>query len=112
MMDINHARMLRARADHDDAQRQAQLTRISGQSKPSPDANTTVADAEMLIQAHDYADGEVIGLVPVGGHGDSRQRVIYHDGRAVVDPSYDRVLNSRGPGISDSPAGWTAQSSR
>lgn len=109
------ARMLKARAEHDEAHRQAQAARIAGQAKPSPESVISVAEAELLVQAHDYADGEVIGRVPVGAHlGDGHQRIVCRDGTAVIDPGYDHVLLPRDPTvpIGDTQTGWTSQSGR
>jgi hypothetical protein len=59
--DFTLTAMLRARADHDAAQRREQLARLAAAPKPKPQTLMSFEHAELLAEVHDYADGEEIG---------------------------------------------------
>jgi hypothetical protein len=104
--DFTLSAMLRARADHDAAQRREQIAAIRIAPKPKPQTLMSFEHAELLAEVHDYADGEEIGCLDVGG---AYQTLTYSHGQVVADPQAGprRRRTSR-----RNPVSWSSQSER
>jgi hypothetical protein len=111
--DLMHARMLRARAQQAEEDRRERLNQLSAEPKPRPDTVLSIEEADLLAQAHHYAEGEVIGLKRLGGYSDSHQVLWYVNGNVVADARFDRVLNPHDPSVPvGTPTGWSVQAGR
>jgi hypothetical protein len=106
MRDFTLTAMLKARAAHDRAARREHLARLAAAPKPKPHTVMDLSTAEMLAEVHDYADGEVIGRMPLG---DRCQVLNYSHGQVVADPQAGprRRRTSR-----RNPVSWSSQSER
>jgi hypothetical protein len=109
--DFTRVQMERARAAHDTAAREDELATVVASAKPSAGTVMSIDRAELLIEAHEYVEGEQIGLVPVGGYSDAHQVLVHVGGQVVIEPRYDHVLKQR-VGTPGSGQAWTAQSRR
>lgn len=104
--DFTLTAMLRARADHDAAQRREQLARLAAAPKPKPQTLMSFEHAELLAEVHDYADGEEIGRLAVGG---AYQPLTFEDGQVVADP---QAVPRRRRTSRRNPVSWSSQSER
>lgn len=113
-MDWTRTQILRARAEHDALQRHEQLGRLSAAPKPGPDEVVSFEEAELLVQAHDYEDGEIIGLKMLGGLNEGHQVLRYSGGQVVLDAHHDRIVLPRDPAVRVGvpSLGWTSQAGR
>jgi hypothetical protein len=100
----------RARALADAQSHADRVDEMHAQSKPSPDRVMTFEDAELLVQAFEYADGEAIGVVRVGTS-DAVQQLRVFRGEVVADGRHDivRLPRYKRGSIPVDGHGWTAQ---
>ncbi len=111
--DFTAGAIAKARAEHDEHQRQARIQEIREQGKPAARTVMTTAEAELLVRAHDYDEGEPIGrLALVGLTSDSSQLLVHRGGQVIAEARYDRVLLPKDPRVGSSGTGWTAKSDR
>lgn len=116
--DFTRLQIERTRAEHDESQRQAQISEIAAKGKPSADAYVTYDEATELVKLFEYEDGEQVGLLPTGRldgvHGTATERVIAEDGQAVVAAGHHRILEPvfKPKLIPKNGRGWTTQRDR
>lgn len=105
-------KMLQAREQHDSRERQAQLAEVRTRPKPGPDKMLSIAEAELLVQAHDYADGEVIGRKPVSHpSGPAACQILRQvNGEVVIDPQHVVMEPHADPAAAN--LAWSVQSGR
>jgi hypothetical protein len=102
-----------ARAEHDERQLRVTLAGMRAEGKPDPDTVMTTTRAELLIQVHDYEDGEQIGVTEVGDdRGLGHQRLVHKHGLVLAEAGWVPVFKGSHARLRRRPQrSWTAQRS-